>query len=79
MKLHANHRQPHRETATAAPTIMVDYIFTAGEVRSDCVTLSIASYANEAQMLYLLKQALLVHLRAKYAPETFNPGDVVLF
>jgi hypothetical protein len=79
MKIHARHRQPHRESSASTLVFPVDYSFVSGEVRSDCVGLTIGNFGNESQMLFMLKQALLVHLRTKYAPETFGTADVVLF
>jgi hypothetical protein len=79
MKVHAKHRQPSRESVTLPPTFLVDYAFVSGDIRSDCASLTIGGYANESQLNYLLKQALLVYLRTKYAPETFTTSDVVMF
>jgi hypothetical protein len=79
MKIHAKHAAPYREIEGGPLLFPVEYTFTAIERQSDSVALSPTNWANETHLMYLLKQALLTHLRAKYAPEQFSTSDVVMF
>lgn len=79
MKVHATASVPYRETETEPPTFKIDFVFMSGAKRSDSVGVVPGAYYNEASLVYQLKQALVVHLRTKYAPETFQTSDVVLF